>query len=206
MENSIKNIVLLTSMGVLIGVVGVIGYFYQIRWLMIACAVVCLFQLLLNIFMGLLQDYTYPFLSVCILVGYYLAGEIVDGVCLGFCLYYSLAILYMGVLAVVPFQIIMIIVPLISLIAFFVNKEHLFVATALFCTINYHIAYFRGKLPHFAMDVLLWAIAFGVMFMLQRNTDSYYSVKLIKGVLWGSSAYYIVVAMYAFYRIRNNKK
>lgn len=206
MENSIKNVVLLTSLGVLIGVIGVIGYFHQTRWLMMTCAVVCLAQLLMNVFMGLLQDYTYPFLSVCILVGYYISGEIVDGVCLGLCIYYSIAILYMAILAVVPIQIIMIIVPLVSIIAFFVNEEHLFITTALYCTIHFLIAHFRGKLPYYAMNIFLWAIAFGVLFMLQRNTDSYYSVKMLKGILWGGSAYYIVVAMYAFYRIRNNKE
>jgi len=199
MDNSIKNVIILTSLGVLIGVVGIIAYFHQTRWLMIACAVVCLAQLLINVFMGLLQDYTYPFLSVCILVGYYLSGEIVDGICLGLCLYYSIAILYMGILAVVPFRIIMIIVPLVSIIAFFVNEEHLFITTALFCSLNFCIAYFRRKLPRFSMNIYTVAILLGTFLLFHRNTDLYDSVKLIKGILWAGSGYYLLGCLYAFY-------
>ena len=39
-----------------------------------------------------------------------------------------------------------------------------------------------------------------------RGADAYMSVKMLKGVLWGSAAYYIVIPLYAFYRIRVKKE
>ena len=211
MKNNIKNVLLLASIGVLIGIVGIVAYYRDVKWLMVTCAVLCLCQLLVNIFSGLHQDNTYqiyPLLAVCLLVGYYITGNIIDSLCYGLCLYYAIAILYLGVLMLVPQQIVFIIVPVVSMIAYIANIEHLFVATGLFCTLSFVIAHLRGKLPSFAMDVYLWCTALGVMLLFQRSTDTYYSVKIIKGAMWAGSAYYIFGLFYAFYQklIRNNNQ
>lgn len=199
MENNIKNTLLLASVGVLIGIVGMVAYHQHITGLLVTCAVLCICQLFVNFFTGMLQDYTYPLLAVCIVVAYYITGNIFEGICYGLCLYYAIALLYIGMLMVIPFQFIMIVVPVTSIIAFFVNAEHLFIATGIFCTLTFVIAHLRGKLPSFAMDIILWCLVCGEIFMFQRSTDTYYSVRIIKGILWGGSAYYVAGVLYAFY-------
>ena len=201
MENNTKNTLLLASVGVLIGIVGMVSYHQQITWLLITCAALCVCQLLVNLFTRMLQDYTYPLLAVCIIVAYYITGNIIEGICYGLCLYYAIALLYIGLLIVIPFQFIMIAVPVTSIIAFFVNAEHLFVATGVFCTLNFIVTHLRGKTPSFAMDVFLWCLVFGEILLFQRDTDNYYFVKILKGILWAGAAYYVFGVLYAYHRV-----
>ena len=197
MKENIRNTVLLALMGVAIGVAGIIGYYQHIKWLFYTCTVLCLVQLLLNLFLKALQDQMYPYLVACLLTGYFLTGNVLSGLCMGVCLHYATALIYVCI----PIQLSLVVVPIVSIVAFFLHAEKLFMVTAVYCTLYFFIKHFQGKLPAIAMDMLLWSCAFGVGFLQWRDTDTYQSVKIIKGVLWGGSAYYIVSLFYVWYHL-----
>ena len=202
MKENLKNTILLVLIGVAIGVAGIIAYYQQITWLFYTCTVLCMVQMLLNIFLGMLQDHTYPYLAACLLVGYYLTGDIPNGLCYGVCLHYATALICLGFYALPIVQmLVFIVLPVTSITAYFLHAEHLFMVIAVFCTLHFIINHLRGKNPPPAMDIFLWCVAFGVGFLQLRDTDAYQSVKFIKGILWGGSAYYIVALLYGWYRV-----
>ena len=190
--------------GVSFGATGLIAYYQQTRWLLIVCSIVCSIQLILSFFEPL-KDEMFSCLAVCLTIGYYLTDSIPDAAMFGICLYYATAVIFSILLAVIPLQFILIVVPIVSLVAYFINAEHLFLTTAVFCLVCFNVKHFRGKNPSFAMDVFLWCSVFGGSLLAARGTDALMSVRIIKGVLWGSAAYYIVVAIYAMYCSRSKK-
>lgn len=199
MDNNLKNTILLASIGVAIGVGGIIAYYHQVSWLLILCAILCTCQMLTNLYWGLLKDYTYPLLAACMLIGYYITESFTESLCYGICLYYAIALFYICLLMVIPLQLLNFIIPLISIIAFFLKADHLFTVTGLFCTIQFVVSLLKGKLPYFAMDVFLWCIACGIVFLFIRDTDSSYHIRIIKGILCAGAAYYLFGILYAIY-------
>lgn len=199
MEDKNKNGLLLALMGVAIGIVGIVAYHKSVQWLSYACAILCVLQWVLCMFSEGIRKEMYPYLAACLLGGFYVTGSFTDCLCFGICLYYATGLFYMGLLYVIPYQIVFIFVPVISMIAYFLHYEHVFLLTALYCTVNFQITHYQGKHPAFAMDVFLLCVAFGVGLMTNRGVDSLYSVRIIKGILWGGVAYYIIGFFYAFY-------
>ena len=195
-----NQLLLWTSLGcgILTGVVGIIALYCDVRWLLYTCSGLALFHFLYNLFKGTILDNVYPFLAVCLVVAYYATGTILDGLCFGICLYYAIAWLHSIMFLAVPF-LVNAIVPLTSIIAFFLHAEHLFVATGVYCILSFIISHLRGKLPSWDMDVYIWCAAIGVMLLFQRDADLYNYVKILKDVLWGASAYYVFCVFYAFY-------
>jgi hypothetical protein len=204
-QNYINNAILLTLAGVVIGVAGIVAYYQELRWLFIVSVILCIAQLVLTHFYEPLKDEMFPYLAVCLVVGYYLTDNIPDASCFGICLYYATAFIFSIVLSIIPMQFVMIVVPIVGIVAYFLNAEQIFLTIAAFCFVHFLIKHFRGKNPHFAMDVFLWCMAFGVSLLVSKDTDVYMSVKMLKGMLWGSVVYYIVVALYAFYCVRFKK-
>lgn len=204
-QNSIKSVILLALAGGAIGAAGLIAYYQQIRWLFIICAILCIAQLILVHFFEPLKDEMYPYLAACLAVGYYLTDSIPDTACFSLCLYYATAFIFSIVLSLIPLQIVLIIIPIGSIVAFILNVELLFLATGAFCFVYFLVKHSRGKNPNFAMGAFLLCVAFGVSMLFTRSTDTFLSVKILKGLLWGSAVYYIVVAIYAFYCARIKK-
>ena len=201
MQNNLKNTILLALIGVAIGAVGLVAYYQHIQWLLIACAIICAIQFTLAHFAEPMKDESYPYLATCFAVAYYLTDNIPDAIYYGACLYYATALVFLYLLSVISRIILLvsIVVPIGSLVAYFLHAEPVFIATATFCFVYFLVKHFRGKNPSFAMDVFLWCTAFGIGLLFQRDTDTYTSVKIIKGMLWGSAAYFIVGLLYAFY-------
>lgn len=199
MKNNLKNTLLPVLIGVAIGLGGVIAYHHQVSWLFILCAKLCAFQFLMHFYWGLLKDYTYPLLAACMLIGYYITESFAESLCYGICLYYAIALFYICLLMIIPLQLLYFIIPLISIIAFFLKADHLFTVTGLFCTIQVVVSLLKGKLPYFAMDVFLWCIAFGIGILFLRDTNSSYYIRIIKGILWAGAAYYLFGVLYAIY-------
>lgn len=205
MEKATKQTLIMALIGIVIGVIGILAY-QKANWLFYICASLCWVQFLLSIVTNSLKETAFPFFTVCLIAGYFLTGTVLTGICYGSCLYYAIAFIYSIVLYVVPFQIIMIIVPVVSIIAYFCHAEHLFLLTSLYCTVNYLVALFKGRLPFSTMEIFLCCMSVGVILFTNRESVSLHSIQIIKGFLWGGAAYYVVVALYSFYRVFINKK
>ena len=199
MEDNRKNRLFIALIGAAIGATGIVAYYESIQWIFYTCTFLSIMQWVSCMFTRELQNWAYPYLAACLLVGYYITGSYTNSLCYGICLYYATGLFYMGLLCIIPYQIVFIFVPVISMIAYFLHYEHLFLLTAVYCTVNFLITHFQGKHPSFAMDVFLGCVTFGVLLVGNRNTDSLYSMKIIKGILWAGAAYYIVGSFYAFY-------
>lgn len=205
-QNYLRNAILLALAGVAIGATGIVAYYQQPRWLFIVCTLLSIAQLVLSLFFEPMKDEMYSYLGACLVVGYYLTDSIPDAACFGICFHYATAFIFSMVLSFISVPIVLIVVPVGGVVAYFLNAEHLFMVLSTFCFIYFLVKHFRGKNAHFAMDVFLWSATFGVSFLFLRNTDTYTSVKILKGLLWGSATYYIVMAIYAFYCVRHNIK
>ena len=57
----------------------------------------------------------------------------------------------------------------------------------------------QRQAAYFAMDVFLWCIACGIVFLFIRDTDSSYHIRIIKGILCAGAAYYLFGILYAIY-------
>ena len=207
MDNIIKHSLILAFVGVSIGIIGLVSFHNHTKWLFVTCAALCLCQFVINIVSGMIQAHSYPLLFVCTLIGFYVSGSFFDSLCYGICLYYAVALFYLGVLMVVPLHIILLILSIVSIVSYFINAEQVFVSTGLYCTSNFIIALLRGSLPRYAMDVFIFAVVIGVFMLFQRNLDTYSSIKILKGVLWGGAAYYIfALAAAAYYLKKQNDR
>ena len=198
MEDNNKNRLLLALLGVTIGIVGIVAYHKSVQWLSYICTILCIMQWLLCMFSEGIQKEIYPYLAACLLASYYITGSYTNSLCYGICLYYTTGLFYIGLLRFIP-HLLFIVVPIVSLAAYFLHYEQVFMGTATFCTLYFFITHLLGKTPHYAMDVFLLCVAFGVGLMVNRGAESLYSVSIIKGILWGGSAYYIIGILYAFF-------
>lgn len=187
MEDNSQNRLILALIGVGIAITGIVAYHESIQWLLNVCAALSLMQWIISIVKQEIQNWSYPYLAACLLAGYYITGTFENFLFYGICLYYATGILYSGLLRYVP-NLLFLVIPIFSIVAFFMNCEHLFMITATFCTAHFIIAHFSGKTPHYAMDNFLLCIAFGIGFMTQKNTDSLYTIRIVKSILWAGSA------------------
>ena len=197
MEDNPQNRLILALIGVGIGVTGIVAYHESVQWLLNVCAVLSLMQWIISIVKQEIQKWSYPYLAACLLAGYYITGTFENFLFYGICLYYATGILYSGLLRYVP-NLLFMVVPIFSIVAFFMNYEHVFMIMATFCTAHFIIAHFSGKTPHYAMDNFLLCVAFGIGFMVHRNTDSLYTIRIVKSILWAGSAQYIIGIIHVF--------
>lgn len=205
MEDNINNRLLLTLIGTAIGITGIVAYYESVQWLFYTCTVLSIMQWVSSIITKELQSWAYPYLAACLLAGYYFTGAFADFFCYGICLYYATGLLYIGLLYIIPLFCTTV-VPAICMVAFFLHYEHVFMVTAVFCTTHFLIAQLLGKNPYFAMNVFLGCVTFGVLLVGNRNTDSLYTMRLIKGILWAGAAYYITMLFYAIYLAYTKRK
>ena len=196
MEDNIKNRLLLALIGTAIGITGIVAYYESVQWLFYTCAVLSIMQWVSSIITKELQSWAYPYLAACLLAGYYFTGALADFFCYGICLYYATGLLYIGLLYIIPLFCTTV-APVVCMVAFFLHFEHVFMVTATFCTVHFLIAHFSGKTPSYAMDDFLLCLVFGTILVANKDTDSFYAMRIIKGFLWAGGAYYIVGVIHA---------
>ncbi len=200
-DNNAKLMLLITSFIVAIAATGLVGYYQEIRWLFITSTVISATQFIASVFVQPLKDEMIPWLASCLAIGYFLTGNIPDAACFGICLYVTTAFINM----LIPVQLLLFVVPVGCIVAYFLGAENVFIATAVYCLTNFVVKHFRGKNPSFAMGWFLLCMTLGVALLILRDTDAYFSVKMLKGLLLGSAAYYIALALYVFYIVRIKK-
>lgn len=198
MEDNRENRLFLALMGAAIGITGIVAYHESVQWIFYTCTFLSIMQWMLCMFTGELQNWAYPFLTACLLSGYYITGAFADFLFYGICLYYATALLYIGLLRHVPHLLFMV-VPIVSMVAYFLHYEQVFMVTATFCTVHFLIAHFSGKTPYYAMDDFLLCVVFGIALMANKETNSLYTTRFIKGILWAGAAYHIMGILHAFY-------
>ena len=191
----------MTLIAVAIGITGIIAHHLQNTVVFYISISLCMTQMIWNILSGLLQYYAYPYLASCCLVGYFLTGDITNGLGLGLCIHLATAWIYIVIASFIPLQMFLIFVPIISLSAFYLHAEHIFVVAGGYCVTFFIINHLRGKNPPSGIDVFLWCVAFGIVFLQTRDTDAFLSVRIIKSVLWGGSTYYIIALLRAWYYV-----
>ena len=169
------------------------------------CTFLSILQWVSCMFNGELQNRAYPYLAACLLAGYYITGTYTNCLCYGICLYYATGLLYIGLLQYVPYLLFMV-VPIVSMVAYFLHYEQLFMVSATFCTVHFLIAHFSGKTPSYAMDDFLLCVAFGMALMANKETENLFTIKLIKGILWAGAAYHILGILHAFYQAYIKRK
>lgn len=197
MEDNSQNRLILALIGVGIAITGIVAYHESIQWLLNVCAALSLMQWIISIVKQEIQNWSYPYLAACLLAGYYITGTFENFLFYGICLYYATGILYSGLLRYVP-NLLFLVIPIFSIVAFFMHYEHVFMVAATFCTMYFLITHFLGKTPLHAMDDFLLCVALGVALMNDNETDGLYTMKLIKGILWGGSACYILSIIHVF--------
>ena len=202
MEDNRENRLFLVLIGIAIGLTGIVAYYKSLQWMLYTCTFLSIMQWVTCMFTRELQNWAYPYLAACLLAGYYITGAFTDCLCYGICLYYATALIYIGMLRFVPL-LLFIVIPIVSIVASFLHYEQVFMVSATFCTVHFLIAHFSGKTPYYAMDDFLLCVAFGVALMASKDTNSLYTMRLIKGILWAGAAHYIIGIIHAFFH-RNN--
>lgn len=200
MEDNRKNRLFLAFIGAAIGASGIVAYYESSQWMLYTCTFLSILQWVLCVFTKELQNWAYPYLAACLLAGYYITDTFPNCLCYGICLYYATALIYISLLRHAPFLIFMV-VPIVSMIAYFMHYERAFMVTAAFCTVYFLIAHFSGKTPYYAMDEYLFCVAFGIALVAHKEAESLYTMRLIKGVLWAGAAYYIIGIIKAFIHV-----
>lgn len=197
MEDNPQNRLILALIGVGIGVTGIVAYYESAQGIFYTCTALSIMQWGLCMIAGALQYWSYPYLAACILTSYYITESFADFLPYGICLYYATALFYSGIIQYASLLLFRI-VPIVSLVAFFMHYEHVFMVAATFCTMYFLITHFLSKTPLHAMDDFLLCVALGVALMNDNETDGLYTMKLIKGILWGGSACYILSIIHVF--------
>lgn len=197
MENNAKAIILWTLADISVSVIGLVAYHFAIQWLLIVCALLSIAQWLASLFRRELQPFSYPYLASCLVAGLLLTEGWINGACYGLCLYWASALFFGVIFRLLSKHVVLIIIPIVSVVAYFLGADFWFWTTSVYCTVSFFVELLRGKMAPAVMEIFLACVVIAVSFSFAKENGPAWS-KIIIGLLLGGSAYYIVGAIYSF--------
>ena len=187
---------------VLLAVMGVVAYHLNYKTVLLICAVLCALKMLLVFLAEGLRDIAFPFLAVCMAVGFYVTSTWTDVLSYGICLYYSTAIIYLLILQIRPLAVslaYLMTASLAGIAGWLLHVEWLYVIGSLYCVTSLLIAICSNRIHARSYWILTQCIIIGPLLWLLTNTVSTSFPAM--GLLLAAPLFYLASVLYAFFKV-----